>query len=275
VTDTTGLLDVMIEAARAAGAGLVEDSARIAELQVRTKAGPADMVSIADERAEETVRSILAAAQPDFAFLGEEGGHSGDAEGPTWIVDPLDGTTNFLVGTPLFGVNIALARGNEVLAGVTYLPAMGELFSAERGKGAFLNGRPIRVSQRETLGQAVLGCGIPFATKPDHDLFVSEMDVLSERVSGIRRTGSAAMDLAYVAAGRWDAYWEQNLQAWDMAAGVCLITEAGGLVTAADGRPLDLHGLTICASNPFIQRALLDALAEADQPARRKAARWT
>jgi myo-inositol-1(or 4)-monophosphatase len=265
----------MIEAARAAGAGLVADQARLHELVIRSKAGPADMVSQADERAEATVRDMLGREYPAYGFLGEEGGRSGDPDAPTWIVDPLDGTTNFLVGSPLFGVNIALAQGDDVLAGVTWLPLLGEMFTAEKGKGAQLNGKPMRVSSRPSLDTAVLGCGIPFATKPDHDLFVSEMNVLTDRIAGIRRTGSAAMDLAYVAAGRWDAYWEQSLQPWDLAAGAVLVAEAGGMVTAADGSPLTLEGQTILACNPLIQPDVLAALAEAARPERRKAVQWT
>jgi myo-inositol-1(or 4)-monophosphatase len=260
----------MIDAARAAGAGLLAHYARLSELTVRTKAGgPADMVSIADEEAERTVRTMLAAAQPSYGFLGEEGGnHGGSDDAQTWIVDPLDGTTNFLFACPLWGVNVALAREGRVVAGVTYLPMLEELYIAETGKGAWLNGQRIRVSQRRTLIESVLACGMPFAGKPDHPVFAREMALLSEQVSGLRRTGSCAIDMAWVAAGRWDAYWERATNAWDMAPGVILVEEAGGLATSVSGESLDLHDHNVCVSNGVLHAPLLAQLHLAAQPER-------
>ncbi|NZA26892.1 inositol monophosphatase [Luteimonas sp. SJ-92] len=257
-------LQAMIEAAQAAGEGLRRRFGQLSELAVRAKSGPADLVSIADEEAERTIHALLARARPAYAFLGEEGGASGGAEAAqTWIVDPLDGTTNFLFGCPLWGVNIALAREGEVVAGVTYLPALGELFVAERGAGAWLNGRRIRVSARARLIESVLACGIPFAGKPDHAVFAREMALLSGEVAGIRRTGACAVDMAYVAAGRWDAYWERALNAWDMAPGAILVREAGGAVSGVGGAALDLDGGNVCVSNGAIHAVLLERLAAA------------
>lgn len=262
MTAPSDLLTTMIGAARAAGDGLMRDFAAIDRLDVRHKNGLADPFSEADLRAEETVRTMLGRAAPDYGFLGEEGGLTeGRDKRHVWIVDPLDGTANFLIGLPVFAVNIALARDGEVIAGVTHIPALGETFRAERGGGAFLNNRPIRVSPRAAMVQAVLAVGIPFAGKPRHDQFVAEMARLTPRVGGIRRLGAGAVDMAYVACGRFDAYWEQSVSAWDMAAGVILVEEAGGVVTDTLGRKLDVHNGTVLATTPAIQGELLAALA--------------
>ncbi len=260
--DASNDLTSMIEAARAAGGGLRAHFSQLGSLSVRTKAGgPADMVSIADEEAERTVRAMLASAQPSFGFLGEEGGrHGGSDDAQTWIVDPLDGTTNFLFACPLWGVNVALAREGRVVAGVTYLPVLDELYVAEKGKGAWLNGQRIHVSQRVKLIESVLACGIPFAGKPEHPVFAREMALLSAQVSGIRRTGACAIDMAWVAAGRWDAYWERATNAWDIAPGVILVEEAGGLATSVTGTPLDLHGQNVCVSNGSLHAGLVAQL---------------
>jgi myo-inositol-1(or 4)-monophosphatase len=251
----------MIAAAKAAGAGLQRRFAQLSELAVRSKSGPADLVSIADEEAEAAVRALLSAARPAYSFLGEESGATGSADAESmWIVDPLDGTTNFLFGCPLWGVNVALARAGRVIAGVTYLPMLDELYIAEHGKGAWLNDIPIRVSERSQLIESLLSCGIPFAGKPDHPVFVREMQRLSAQVSGMRRTGACSVDMAWVAAGRWDAYWERALNAWDMAPGVILVEEAGGRATSATGSALDLHGQNVCISNGVIHDALIEQL---------------
>lgn len=252
----------MIAAAHAAGEGLKRDFLTIATLEIKHKQGLADPFTEADLRAEETVRGMLETAQPSFGFLGEEGGLSqGEDRSHVWIVDPLDGTANFLAGLPLFAVNIALARDGEVIAGVTHVPMLGETFWAETGQGAWLNGRPARVSSRRGMIQAMLGVGIPFAGKPRHAQFVAEMERLTPRVMGIRRLGAGAIDMAYVACGRFDAYWEQSVSAWDMAAGAVIVREAGGVVTDTLGRQLDLTGGTVLATTPQLQRELLEALA--------------
>jgi len=258
------LLEVMIGAAAAAGEGLQEDFARLSSLEIEYKLGP-DPVTVADRRAEETVRKILSEARPDYGFLGEEGGMvPGRDEEHLWIVDPLDGTVNFLFGLPLFAVNIALARRGKVIAGVTHLPILKETFWAEEGSGAWLNGRAISVSERRGLINAVLGVGIPFAGKPRHEQFLAEMERLTPKVTGIRRLGAGAIDMVYVACGRFDAYWEQSVNAWDMAAGSVVVEEAGGIVTGTLGQPIDFHGGTVLASTPQLHPELLQALAPVD-----------
>ncbi|HWU77175.1 MAG TPA: inositol monophosphatase family protein [Rhodanobacter sp.] len=254
-------LKAMIRAAQAAGEGLLRRFGQLSELGVRTKTGPADLVSIADEEAERTVRGMLEKAQPSFGFVGEEGGTTrGSDDAQNWVVDPLDGTTNFLFGTPLWGVNVALVREGEVVAGVTWLPVLREMFVAEQGAGAWLNSERIHVSTRHRLVDSVLSCGIPFAGKPDHPVFAREMALLSEKSAGIRRTGACSVDMAYVAAGRWDAYWERALNAWDMAPGVILAREAGGVATSVTGGVLDVYAGNVCISNGAIQDALVEQL---------------
>lgn len=261
------LVSTMIAAAKAAGDRLKLDFAEFASLEVQLKNGPGDPFSIADLRAEETVRGMLREARPAYGFLGEEGGLTpGEDEAHTWVVDPLDGTMNFLIGLPIFAVNIALAREGEVIAGVTYQPMAGEMFWAEKGCGAYLNGKPIRVSSRATLEDAVVAVGIPFAGKPHQQKFLQEMAELTPRVAQVRRLGAGAIDTAYVACGRFDAYWEQSVSAWDMAAGAILVAEAGGLVTDTLGRPLDLMNGTCLVSTPQIQAELLNILRPSEAP---------
>jgi myo-inositol-1(or 4)-monophosphatase len=261
VDEPSELLTIMIDTAKVAGEGLKEDFLTLSSLEIRHKAGLADPFTAADLRAEATVLERLRAARPDYGFLGEEGGMiAGTDVSHVWIVDPLDGTANFLCGLPLFAVNIALARDGEVIAGVTHVPMLGETFWAEEGGGAYLNGVRIRVSERHGLIQAMLGVGIPFAGKPRHAQFIVEMERLTPLVTGIRRLGAGAIDMVYVACGRFDAYWEQSVSAWDMAAGAVIVREAGGVVTGTDGSPLDLMGGTVLASTPQLQQELLEAL---------------
>jgi myo-inositol-1(or 4)-monophosphatase len=251
----------MAAVAKAAGEGLRRDFANLASLQVTQKTGPADLVSQADIRSESLIRESLASIYPDYGFLGEEGGMvEGRDRSHTWIVDPLDGTTNFLVGIPAFAVNLALARDGEVIAGVTYAPMLDELFAAETGGGAFLNDRPVRVSSREGLASAVLGVGIPFMGKPRRERFHAEMQRLTPRVAGIRRIGAGAIDMAYVACGRYDAYWEQSVSAWDLAAGVVIVREAGGVVTDTAGKRLDIMNGTVLACTPQLLPLLVPEL---------------
>jgi myo-inositol-1(or 4)-monophosphatase len=259
--ESTRLLDAMIAAAKEAGAGLAEDHARANTLDIRRKSG-ADFYSEADLRAESTIRRVLGFAAPTFGFLGEEGGHvAGEDPDATWIVDPLDGTTNFLRGTALFAVNIALEQHGEIVAAVTYVPMMNELFHAQKNHGAFLNGTRIHVSKSQGIDDAVLAVGIPFGGKPRQEYFLREMRRLMPQVAGIRRLGAGAIDSAWVAAGRFDAYWEQSVAPWDMAAGALLISEAGGVVSDTAGRPLDIRGGTFLGCTPAIHETLLEALA--------------
>lgn len=258
------LLATMIDAAVAAGDGLREDFLQLGSLEIERKIGP-DPVSAADLRAEATLQQALSSAFPDYGFLGEEGGLVGGSDDDhMWIVDPLDGTANFLCGLPLFAVNVALVRNGKVMAGVTHMPMLGETFWAEKGGGAWLNGNRIFVSGQTELIRSVLAVGIPFAGKPRHEQFFAEMERLTPNVLGIRRLGAAAVDMAYVACGRFDAYWEQSLNAWDMAAGVVIVEEAGGIVTDTLGRPLDLHGGTVLASTPKLHAEMVSVLAPVD-----------
>jgi myo-inositol-1(or 4)-monophosphatase len=259
--DSAALLQAMVAAAKSAGAGLMRDRARAHELVVQRKAG-ADFFSEADLNAESTVRRTLADIAPEFGFLGEEGGLiAGRDPDSTWIVDPLDGTTNFLRGMPTFAVNIALEQRAEIVAAVTYVPAMNELFHACKGHGAFLNGEPIHVAHGADIADSVLAVGIPFGGKPKQDYFLREMRRLMPKVAGIRRLGAGAIDSAWVAAGRFDAYWEQSVAPWDMAAGALLISEAGGVVSDTAGRPLNIRGGTFLGCTPKLHGALIEALA--------------
>jgi myo-inositol-1(or 4)-monophosphatase len=253
----SALLTAMTGAARAAGEGLMRQRGRLKDLRIDDK-GLGDFVSLADLEAEETIRKALTAFAPSYGFLGEEGGRSGGSDELTWLVDPLDGTTNFLWGTPLFGMNLALARGSEVLAAVIHLPALGELYWCERGKGAYLNGDPIRVSSRAHISQSVIAIGIPHAGKKGHPRFHAEFARLTVQSMGMRRTGAGSVDMSFVASGRFDAYFERVVTPWDMAAGAALIIEAGGVAKTADGGPLDLYGDTVCAG----PAPLVDALVE-------------
>jgi myo-inositol-1(or 4)-monophosphatase len=265
VTEPSSLVQTMIRAARAAGDRLKQDFAEIATLEIKHKNGPADPFTIADVRAEQTVKAILSEAYPDYGFLGEEGGlvEGADASN-TWICDPLDGTANFLIGLPIWAVNIALQRDGEIVAGVTYIPMLGEMFRAEKGHGAWLNDVAISVSKRQGLEQAVLAVGIPFMGKPRHEQFHAEMQRLTSKVSGVRRLGAGAVDMAYVACGRMDAYWEQSVSAWDMAAGAVIVREAGGVVTDTLGRTLDVMNGTVLATTPQIHDVLLHELRPVD-----------
>ncbi|MCR5874278.1 inositol monophosphatase [Phenylobacterium sp. J426] len=257
----SALLKVMSDAARKAARGLNRDFGELAELQVAKKA-PADFVSAADLKAEQVLFEALTKARPGYSFWGEERGLiEGTDKTHTWIVDPLDGTTNFLHAIPHFAINIALEReGAGVVAAVTYNPATNELFWAEKGKGCYVNDKRLRVAARQRLDESVLATGIPFLGHGQHAKFLKELHQISQRVAGVRRFGSAALDLAWVAAGRYDGYWERDLKAWDLAAGVLMVTEAGGKVTDAEGGEDMLKAGSIVAGNLDIHPLLLDRL---------------
>jgi myo-inositol-1(or 4)-monophosphatase len=250
----------MIDAARKASKGLIRDFGEVAELQV-SKKGAADYVSAADLKAEQTLYELLSKARPGYSFFAEERGMvEGTDKTHTFIVDPLDGTTNFLHSIPQFAVNIALEREGQVVAAVTFNPVMNELFWAEKGKGAFMGDRRLRVAARTKLVETVLATGIPFAGRAGHAQFLKELHQLTQRISGVRRFGSAALDLAWTAAGRFDGYWERSLSAWDIAAGGLLITEAGGKITSADGGEFDPREGTVLASNAELHPQILKLL---------------
>jgi myo-inositol-1(or 4)-monophosphatase len=258
----SALLQVMIDAARKAGRKLARDFGEVGELQV-SKKGPSDFVSAADLKAEQTLLEELTKARPGYGFLGEERGLvEGTDKTHTWIVDPLDGTTNFLHAIPHFAINVALEReGTGVVAAVTYNPITNELFWAEKGKGAFLNAeKRLRVAARRRLDETLLATGIPFAGKLGHGQFLKELHQIAPRVAGVRRFGAAALDMAYVAAGRFDGYWERDLKPWDIAAGVLLITESGGQITAVDGEAFSLAEGSVLAASPELHPLILERL---------------
>jgi myo-inositol-1(or 4)-monophosphatase len=241
--------------ARVAGRLLLSRLGRIRRIAYKT---PKDLVTSADLASERTIRRLLGARFPRLGFLGEEGGRSGPAGADHWVVDPLDGTTSFVSGFPTFAVLIALVRDGRVVTGVTFLPRLGELFVAERGRGAFLNGRRIRVSRTARLADALLILWQAQSVWRDRRL--------RERLAGLAlgartvRSEGAGFSLAYVAAGRAEAYWEQDASPWDMAAGALLVAEAGGRVTADSGGPLGFQQRTILASNGQLHRVLVEHL---------------
>ncbi|MCG6883302.1 MAG: inositol monophosphatase [Silicimonas sp.] len=223
-------LNVMIKAARAAGRSLAKDFREVENLQVSSK-GAGDFVSRADIAAERIVRDILMEARPNYGWVGEES-EAVEGKDPTrrWIVDPLDGTTNFLHGLPHWSVSIALEHKGEIVAGVIFDPAKDEMYQAEKGQGAWMNASRLRVSDRKKLIESVFATGIPFGGRSDLPQTLQDLARVMPTCAGVRRFGSAALDFAYVAAGRYEGFWERNLNAWDIAAGVLLVREAGGFV---------------------------------------------
>jgi len=267
-------MTVMANAAQKAAKRLLHDFNEVEQLQVSVKA-PSDFVSQADIRSERTLRADLEKARPGYAFLMEESGASGSENWAwRWVVDPLDGTTNFLHGIPHWAISIALERRladatSEVVAGLIYAPCVDEMFWAEKGVGAFVNERRLRVSGRRELKDAVFATGIPFAAvAPQRRLaFARTLGALMPQTAGIRRFGAAALDLAWVAAGRYDGFWELGLQPWDMAAGMLLVREAGGFATdAGDGDPRDTRA--IVAANPHLHPVLRAAVVDGQDAAR-------
>lgn len=257
----SALMTIMINAARKAGRSLARDFGEVEQLQVSLK-GPGNFVSAADQKAETIIYEELSRARHGYCFLMEERGF---IEGPdkthVWIVDPLDGTTNFLHGIPIFAVSIALEREGQLVAGLVYNPVTGDVFAAERGKGAYLNDRHrLRVAARSNLDTSVIVTGIPHKGRAGHERHLRELAVIMGETAGIRRTGSAALDLAWVAAGRFDGYWERDIFAWDVAAGIVLVREAGGFVTDMTGGQGTLQNGTIVAGNESIHRDLLKRL---------------
>lgn len=239
-------MTVMQNAAQKAARSLLRDFNEVEMLQVSIK-GPGDFVSQADLKAESIIRTELEKARPGYAFLMEESGASGsDNWSWRWVVDPLDGTTNFLHGIPHWAISIGLQKrdeqGNvEIVSGLVYNPVANEMFWAEKGIGAFLNERRLRVSARRDMSQALFATGIPFAISntEKRQKFIQILQSLMPQIAGIRRYGAAALDLAWVAAGRYEGFWEMDLKPWDVAAGILLVREAGGLVADPQGKPLD------------------------------------
>jgi myo-inositol-1(or 4)-monophosphatase len=255
----SALMNVMVKAARRAGRSLKRDLGEVENLQVSMK-GPANFVSLADKRAEEMLYTDLNKARPGYGFLGEEGGNrEGTDKTHTWVVDPLDGTTNFLHGIPQFAVSIGLLRDGVPIAGLIYNPANDELYMAEKGGGAFLNDSRLRVAGRKQLNECIIACGLPHIGRGDHEQSRKEMTALQPKVAGLRRFGAASLDLAFVAAGRLDGYWERNLQPWDICAGIILIKEAGGTVGDILGGDV-MKTCNVVAGNEFVHGELTKIL---------------
>jgi len=256
----SALINVMVKAVRRAGRSLKRDLGEIENLQVSLK-GPANFVTMADKRAEEMLYTDLNKARPGYGFIGEEGGsREGQDKTHTWIVDPLDGTTNFLHGIPHFAISVGLQREGTIIAGVIYNPANDELYMAERGKGAFLNDQRLRVAGRRKLGECVIACGLPHMGRGDLELSRLELTAIQARVAGLRRFGAAALDLAFVAAGRFDGYWERDLQPWDMAAGQIIVREAGGTISGIAGNDDPLRTGNVICGNEYIHAELVKIL---------------
>ena len=257
----SALMTTMFGAARKAGRSLARDFGEVEQLQVSMK-GPGNFVTAADMRAEQIIYDELSRARHGYSFLMEE---RGLVEGPdkshVWIVDPLDGTTNFLHGIPHFAVSIALQREGELVAGLIYNPANGDAFTAERGKGAFFNDRRIRVAARSRLDDCVIATGIPHRGREGHEAFLRQLAAVMTSVSGIRRLGAAALDLAWVASGRFDGFWEMGLAPWDLAAGALLITESGGLVADLDGSENYMQSGNLVCGSPKVFAQLLQTVA--------------
>jgi myo-inositol-1(or 4)-monophosphatase len=260
MTQASANVNIMIKAARKAGRSLLRDFGEVEQLQVSSK-GPGDFVSKADVKSEEIIRAELTEARPNYGWVGEESEAVAGTD-PTrrWIVDPLDGTTNFLHGLPHWAISIGLEHKGEIVAGVVYDPVKDETFVAEKGAGAYLNDRRLRVSGRRDLLEMIFATGIPFGGNPDLPQALREIATLTPRTAGIRRWGAAALDLAYVAAGRYDGYWERGLHAWDIAAGIILVREAGGLVgPLVEGADLLSSG-SLVAANANVYETLTKTL---------------
>jgi myo-inositol-1(or 4)-monophosphatase len=256
------IINVMTAAALKAARGLVRDFGEVEQLQVSVK-GPGDFVSTADLKAEHTLKAELSRARPGYGLLFEEGGTTaGTDPHHRWIVDPLDGTINFLHGIPHFAISIALERDGEIVAGLVYEPTRDEMFWAEKGAGAFLNDRRLRVSARRRLDEALIATGTP-ASGRNHPDYVATFARVAAATSGVRRFGAAALDLAYVAAGRFDGFWQFGLFPWDIAAGLLLVREAGGFVSDLSGGQTMLESGDVLAANAALHLPLAALIRDA------------
>ena len=250
------LINIMQKAAKKASRGLRRDFNELENLQVKTK-GPANFVTASDIRTQEIIYDELSYAKPDWSFVMEESKPIENKNTKArFIVDPIDGTTNFMHGNPNFAISIAAEINDRLEAAIIYSPITDEMFAAERGKGSFLNDKRIRVATRKKLSESILITGIPHLGRGNKKLFIKEMDIIIPEVAGIRRSGSAALDLAWIAAGRYDIFWERGLSIWDIAAGILLVREAGGFAKGIDGSDEDLWNGNIISGNDDIILAL-------------------
>ncbi|MGB4100636.1 MAG: inositol monophosphatase family protein [Alphaproteobacteria bacterium] len=257
----SALITVMQRAVEKAAKGLKRDFGEVEHLQVSRK-GPADFVSAADIRAQEILCAELGRARPEFGFVVEEGDAQKSDKPQRWIIDPLDGTTNFLHGVPHWAISVAAVQGDQIMAGMVYNPITDEMFWAEKGIGAYSNHQRLRVSARKDLSECLIATGIPFK---GHEIpgFFNQLIKTSAQVAGIRRFGAAALDLAYVAAGKYDGYWESGLQVWDSAAGILLVTEAGGIVSPLIPNTDPMLSGAMIASNQGIHDSLITTIRQA------------
>lgn len=257
------LLGIMTAAVRKASHSVLRDFREVGQLQVSLK-GPADFVSSADKRADRILRGELARARPNFGFLSEEGGavEGRDTE-HCWIMDPIDGTLNFLHSLPAFAISLGLTYLGDVVCGVVYDPVANELFYAEKGRGAYLNDKRMRVSSRSSLSEALIAGSASGRGRPGRKRFLQELDMIASKAAGLRHSGCSALNLAYVAAGRFDGYWERNLFAWDIAAGMLLVRESGGIVSEPEGGNGMLESGEILATNSSLHHFLIGTLREA------------
>ena len=254
------LINIMQKAAKKASRGLRRDFNELENLQVKTK-GPANFVTDSDIRTQKIIYDELSYAKPDWSFVMEESRPIENKNTKArFIVDPIDGTTNFMHGNPNFAISIAAEINDRLEAAIIYSPITDEMFTAERGKGSFLNDKRIRVATRKKLSESILITGIPHLGRGNKELFLKEMDMIIPEVAGIRRSGSAALDLAWIAAGRYDIFWERGLSIWDIAAGVLLVREAGGFAKGIDGSDKDLWDGNIISGNDDIILALSEKL---------------
>ena len=262
----SALINVMFNAAEKASRRMMRDFGEVENLQVSRK-GAADFVSQADLNAEEILREELSKARPGWNFLMEEGGQViEDKDAPTWIIDPIDGTTNFLHGIPHFAISVAVRQNNKLTAGIVFDPCRNELFHADQGSGAYVNGRRLRVSGRRHMSDSLFATGIPFlgrGTEETDAKFQAELNSVAKASAGVRRFGSAALDLAWVAAGRYDGFWERGLSPWDIAAGIVLVRESGGFVSDFAARDKAYESGDVVAANAALHVPLLKALRNA------------
>lgn len=252
MTHASAVVTVMINAARKAARGISRDFGELDGLHT-SKKGAADFVSAADLRAEQILFEELSKGRSKYGFVMEERGEVEGADNSNrWVVDPIDGTTNFLHGVAQFAISICLERDRQPYAGVIYNPATDELFWAEKGEGAWLNDKRLRVSKRSNLEECIFATGFPFKGRPGREKSLQEADRVLAETAGVRRFGSAALDLAFVAAGRFDAFWERDLHSWDVGAGIVLVREAGGTVSEIEGGDKPMHAGSIIAANAEI-----------------------
>jgi myo-inositol-1(or 4)-monophosphatase len=253
-------LNIMEKACKKASKLLIRDFGEVEKLQV-SKKGPGDFVTNSDKRTEKIIINELSLARPDYSFLAEESGASGKSTEFKWIIDPIDGTTNFLHGVPYFAISIGLEKNKEIICGMIFNPITNEMFYAEKGKGAYLNNSRIRVSSRKNIDECVLLTGGPILSYKNKEIFFKEYESVSRKVVATRKFGSSALDLAYLASGRCDGVWERNLNYWDIAAGIIIVKEAGGTVTDFKGGDKYIEDRNLLATNSKIDKDLIALLA--------------